>query len=260
MTSSIISTSTGGTAGATDMADTVINASGSNKKRILLWDLPLRLFHWLLVLAITIATVTGFIGGNWMNLHAKAGLAILGLLSFRLAWGFVGTTYARFSSFFPSPGKIRLFFQGRWSTPGHNPLGAISVFALLLAVAAQAGSGLFSNNDIDFTGPLFGLVTEKTAAALTSFHKLSIYGLLTLIALHILAIFWYLRFKKQNLLTPMVTGWKEVGDDIRPAASKPHWLALILSLALFAITIYFASGAYLTQIKAPEVAQEKPAW
>lgn len=257
MTSSITSTTASDTA---DTAGTVSNTPDSNKKHILLWDLPLRLFHWLLVLAITIASVTGFIGGNWMNLHAKAGLAILGLLGFRLAWGFVGTTYARFSNFFPSPGKIRLFFQGRWSTPGHNPLGAISVFALLLAVAAQAGSGLFSNNDIDFTGPLFSLVTEKTAAALTSFHKLSIYALLALIALHILAIFWYLRFKKQNLLTPMVTGWKEVDEDARSAASKPNWLALILSLALLAITIYFASGTYFTQVKAPEVVHEKPAW
>ncbi|MFZ6778592.1 cytochrome b/b6 domain-containing protein [Undibacterium sp. Ji83W] len=254
MTSSIISTA------ASDTVDTVSNKPGSNKKRILLWDLPLRLFHWLLVLAITIATVTGFIGGNWMNLHAKAGLAILGLLSFRLAWGFVGTTYARFSSFFPSPEKIRLFFQGRWSAPGHNPLGAISVFALLLAVAAQAGSGLFSNNDIDFTGPLFSLVAEKTAATLTSFHKLSIYVLLALIALHILAIFWYLRIKKQNLLKPMITGWKEVDDDVKPAESKPHWLALILSLALLVFTIYFASGTYLSQVKVPEAVQEKPAW
>ena len=252
MTSSIISATT------RDNTDPV-ETTGSNK-RILLWDLPLRLFHWLLVLAITIATVTGFIGGNWMNLHGKAGLAILGLLSFRLAWGFVGGTYARFGNFFPSPGKIRLFFQGKWSRPGHNPLGAISVFALLMAAAAQAGSGLFSNNDIDFTGPLFILVTEKTAARLTSFHKISIYALLTLITLHILAIFWYLRIKKQNLLKPMITGWKEVSADIKPAKSKSRWLAFLLSLTLAATTIYFARGAYHSQAKVPEVVQEKPAW
>ncbi|MFZ6872653.1 cytochrome b/b6 domain-containing protein [Undibacterium sp. Di27W] len=250
MTTSIISTS----------SETIINTAANNKKRILLWDLPLRLFHWLLVLAITIATVTGFVGGNWMTLHGKAGLAILGLLSFRLVWGFVGGTHARFSSFFPSPAKIRLFFQGLWSAPGHNPLGAISVFALLLAVAAQAGSGLFSNNDIDFTGPLFSLVTAKIAAALTSFHKLSIYALLALIVLHLLAIFWYLKIKKQNLLKPMITGWKEVDDDTPTASSKPRWLALILSLAFAAATIYFASGAYFSQAKVAEVQQDKPAW
>ncbi|PXX44057.1 cytochrome b/b6 domain-containing protein [Undibacterium pigrum] len=250
MTSSIMS----------NASEPAINTVVSHQKRILLWDLPLRLFHWLLTIAITIATVTGFIGGNWMALHGKAGLAILGLLSFRLAWGFVGSTYARFNSFFPSPSKISLFLRGKWSAPGHNPLGAISVLALLLAAAAQAGSGLFSNNDIDFTGPLFNLVPEKTAAVLTSFHKLSIYALLALIALHIFAIFWYLKIKKQNLVTPMLTGWKEVDDDVRPVASKPRWLALILSLAFAAATIYFASGAYFPQTKVPEVVQEKPAW
>ncbi|MFZ6656474.1 cytochrome b/b6 domain-containing protein [Undibacterium sp. TJN19] len=100
MPSSITSASSANPATSVNTINTEINAVSSHKKRILLWDLPLRLFHWLLVLAITTATVTGFVGGNWMNLHAKAGLAIVGLLSFRLAWGFVGTSYVRFSNFF----------------------------------------------------------------------------------------------------------------------------------------------------------------
>ncbi|MFZ6656473.1 cytochrome b/b6 domain-containing protein [Undibacterium sp. TJN19] len=131
----------------------------------------------------------------------------------------------------------------------------------MLAAAVQAGTGLFSNNDIDFTGPLFSSVSEKTAALLTNFHKQSIYVLLALIDLHVLAIFWYVRIKKQNLLKPMLTGWKEVDQEVKPAApGKTRWLALTVSLILAGLAVYVVNGAHLSHATAQETAQKKPAW
>ena len=115
--------------------------------RIQIWDLPTRLFHWLLVSAIGAAWATGEAGGSWMIWHGRIGLCIIGLISFRLAWGFLGTNYARFSTFVRGPAAIRAYLRGQWQGLGHNPLGALSVLALLAVVSLQMGSGLFANND-----------------------------------------------------------------------------------------------------------------
>jgi len=211
------------------------------KKRILVWDLPTRVFHWSLVLAVTVAVISGEIGGDWMEVHGKAGLAILGLVAFRLAWGFSGSTYARFAHFLPTGAGLRAYLRGRWKGQGHNPLGALSVFALLGLLAAQAGTGLFGNDDIAFTGPLFALVEEGLANRLTGVHKLLAYVLLTVLAVHILAILVYLFVKKDNLVKPMVTGWKEVRTGA-PAA-KGSWPALLLSIAFAVAVVACASGA-----------------
>ncbi|MFP5394108.1 MAG: cytochrome b/b6 domain-containing protein [Gammaproteobacteria bacterium] len=132
---------------------------------ILVWDLPTRLFHWLLVAAVTVAIVTGELGGDWMAVHGKAGLAIVGLVSFRLVWGLVGSTHARFLSFIPTPGRVRSYLTGRWEGHGHNPVGALSVFALLAALGVQAGTGLFANDDIAFTGPLYRWSRKRSPCA-----------------------------------------------------------------------------------------------
>ena len=98
-----------------------------NKQRIRLWDLPTRLFHWLLVLAVIAAVVSGQLGGNLIEVHGKIGLAIVGLIAFRLVWGFAGSTYARFAQFFPTPARIKVYLKGEWRGLGHNPLGGLSV-------------------------------------------------------------------------------------------------------------------------------------
>ena len=103
----------------------------SETRKILIWDLPTRLFHWLLVLAIVALVVTGKAGGSWMEWHGRLGLLVLGLLVFRLLWGVMGSTYARFAGFFPTPAKVAAYLRGQWHAPGHNPLGACSVLALL---------------------------------------------------------------------------------------------------------------------------------
>jgi cytochrome b len=210
------------------------------RKRVLVWDLPTRVFHWSLVLAVTVAVISGEIGGDWMEIHGKAGLAILGLVTFRLVWGFAGSTHARFANFVPTAGKLRAYLRGRWKGQGHNPLGALSVFALLGLLAVQATTGLFGNDEISFTGPLFALVEEGLANRLTGLHKQLAYVLLAVLALHIVAILVYLVLKKDNLVKPMVTGFKEVRAGT--SAAKGSWTALVLAVTAAVAVVAVASG------------------
>lgn len=208
--------------------------------RIRLWDLPTRVVHWSLVSAVLIAVVTGELGGVWMNLHAKAGLAIVGLVVFRLVWGVVGSTYARFLNFLPTPAKINAYVKGQWQGVGHNPLGALSVLALLSLLAFQSGTGLFANDDIDFSGPLAALVESSLSSRLTGIHVWLANGLMALVVLHLLAIVFYVRVKKDPLVKPMVTGWKEVktGNSATQGGALAFLGALLIALA----AVYGASG------------------
>ncbi len=232
--------------------------------RIHLWDLPLRIFHWSLVAAVTTAIITAKIGGDWMELHGKAGLAIIGLLAFRLTWGVVGSTHARFLNFAPTPSRIRDYLKGKWQGVGHNPLGALSVFALLGLLAAQALTGLFSNDDIAFNGPLFVLVDKDLSDRLTSLHHQLSNLLLILIGLHVVAVFFYLLVKKNNLVKPMVTGWKEVKSAEPPARPATHgsFAGLLSSVVIAVLAVVGANSAGLADHApaAATVVKTTPAW
>jgi len=231
----------------------------TKRTRIRLWDLPVRVFHWSLVIAVSTAVVTGELGGSWMTLHGQAGLAIVGLVVFRLVWGLIGSTHARFVRFAPTPGKLKAYLRGRGAGVGHNPLGALSVFALLALLAAQAGTGLFSNDDIAFSGPLFKLVDEALAGRLTGLHKQLANVLLALLALHIGAIAFYVGLKKDNLVKPMLTGWKEVEAGESAQHGGPLAFVIALAIALAAVFAVFAvSGAMPSAASKPAAA--KPAW
>lgn len=234
--------------------------------RVRLWDLPTRVFHWSLVAAVTTAIVTAKLGGAWMSLHGQAGLAIVGLVSFRVVWGFIGPAHARFASFFPTLGKLRAYLQGRWRGLGHNPLGAFSVFALLGLLIAQSVSGLFSNDDIDFAGPLAGLIDEGLSGQLTQWHHLLSDGLLILLGLHVVAIVFYLWFKKDNLVRPMVTGWKDVQPGrpgefergVKRVSVRVRPIALIAAVAVAVVSVVLASGELLPAPKAVAVPVTPP--
>ncbi len=189
--------------------------------RIRLWDLPVRIFHWTLTVVVTIAIISAELDDDLMEIHGKAGITIIGLVVFRLIWGIIGSTHARFANFVPGLSDIRSYMKGRWKNVGHNPIGALSVLALLLLLAAQAGTGLFANDDIDFTGPLANLVETTLSDQLTGIHHLLANFLLGLIALHIIAIGFYFFVKKDNLIKPMITGWKEVKPEMLPQATTP---------------------------------------
>lgn len=225
-------------------------------RKIKLWDLPTRLFHWLLAATVAGALISGQIGGNAMDWHGRLGLAAIGLVVFRLVWGLAGSTYARFAQFFPRPTQLRAYLRGQWQGVGHNPLGALSVLALLLLVAAQAGTGLFANDDISFRGYLYSLAGSGLSDRLTGLHKLLSDLLIALVALHLAAVVFYVRIRKANLLGPMITGWQEVAKETPPAKGGSI-LALILALVLAALAVYGASGNWLPP---PPPAAAAPSW
>ena len=232
-----------------------------SKQRIRLWDLPTRLFHWLLAGLVVASFVSGKIGGNAMDWHGKFGLAILGLLAFRLVWGFAGSTYARFVSFLPTPAKVLAYLRGQWRGVGHNPLGAFSVFGLLLLLAFQVGTGLFGNDDIAFRGPLYELISKDLSDRLTGLHKLSVNVLIALVTLHIVAIAFYVRVKKDDLIRPMLTGWKDVAPGEGASASGGGVLPLAVALLVAVATVYGGSGAWLPTPPPPPVsAPTTPSW
>jgi cytochrome b len=239
-------------------------------QRIKLWDAPTRLFHWSLVAAIAAALVTGLVGGNWMELHGKAGLFISGLLVFRLVWGFVGNRYARFVHFIPTPSRVLAYVRGHWQGMGHNPLGALSVLALLLLLTAQVGTGLFGNDEIAFTGPLAARVSEALSLRLTHWHHGLAKLLYLLLGLHVAAIAFYRLVKKDDLVKPMLTGFKDVTDPstLRDAPDAAWWIWL-LALALAVAAVLILNGTLLPQeVPAPAAASApavqpvapKPAW
>ena len=196
------------------------------------WDLPLRIFHWSLAIAIAAAYVTAEFGGSeWGEWHGRIGWFVLALFIFRLVWGFIGAQHARFRSFFPTPGRIRAYLQGRWRGVGHNPLGALSVLALLILVGAQVATGLFANDDISFAGPLASWIDSGASQRLTSWHEQVFYVLAGFILLHIVAVLFYLLWRRSNLIAPMLTGYKLVA--YAPAVASEKSLAWRFAAAVF---------------------------
>lgn len=222
------------------------------------WDAPLRIFHWLLVLSVCTALLTGWVGGGWIDWHARAGLLIVGLLSFRLAWLLLGSTYARLSTLLCSLLALPRYLRGEWRQLGHNPLGVLSVFAMLGMLSWQAVSGLFSNDDIAFTGPLYKLVGSSLSSDLTRLHKLGMWVIIGLIVLHVLAIVMHAVIKKHNLVKPMLTGKTEQLFPEQKAAQGGHWLAFICALLIACGAVYLASGEW--QSKPPPPPVSAPAW
>lgn len=200
-------------------------------RKVLVWDLPVRLFHWTLVILVGLAWYSVKQGGNWMSLHLWCGYGILVLVSFRLLWGVVGSTHARFADFVRGPFTAWRYLRGSAGEYlGHNPLGGWSVLTLLALLLLQAGSGLFADDEIFTRGPLYHWVGGQISSQLTGFHKLHANILLGFIALHIGAIVFYRLAKGENLLHPMLSGYKKVpSKQVLPASriSSP-WLALVI--------------------------------
>jgi len=215
-----------------------MNAAARGAHRLRVWDLPLRLFHWLLVALFATSWISAELGGNAMQVHQWSGVSVLTLIVFRIAWGFLGGTHARFTSFVRSPAAalayanaLRHGKQQRFL--GHNPLGGWMVLALLLSLSIQAGTGLFANDDIMIEGPLAARVSKETSDLMTLIHETNFYVLLALVALHVLAALFYLLVKRENLIVPMVTGNKLVQEKDLPAAEggSPWLAALLLALS-----------------------------
>lgn len=183
-------------------------------RRGLVWDLPVRLFHWLLALTMLGAWATHELGVRYMEWHMRLGYLALGLVLFRIGWGIFGTRHARFGAFLAGPKAVaayaRDWIRGRVETrAGHNPLGGWAIVAMLASVAVQAISGLFNSDDILTTGPWRPAVSEAFADRMSALHSVNFDLLTGLIALHLTAICAYWLRYRINLLLPMLTGRKE---------------------------------------------------
>jgi cytochrome b len=216
--------------------------------KILVWDLPLRLFHWLLVLLIVVSFVSVNIGGNAMQVHMLSGYAVLTLVLFRVLWGFLGSTHARFASFVRGPAAViehlRALSQHKAGVYlGHNPAGAWSVVLMLTLLLVQAGTGLFSNDDIATSGPLAKLVSKALSDRITGIHDLNSSLLYVLVGLHLSAVAYYFFYERENLVKPMLTGFKDAtAGDAAPDRGR-NWLAALLLAACAAGVVLVIKSA-----------------
>ena len=201
------------------------------------WDLPTRVFHWLLAALVIASIVSAKIGGNAMPWHFRFGYVIFTLLLFRAVWGLIGGRWSRFASFVYAPATTLRYLRGRsqvadFHDVGHSPLGALSVLALLALLAAQIATGLFADDEISNTGPLIKFVSGATSAAFTSWHKT--YGqrlIIGLSILHVAAVVFYLVRRKNNLVRPMWTGDKLLPPDVPAARDQAGSRAVALAVA-----------------------------
>ncbi|HJQ55658.1 MAG TPA: cytochrome b/b6 domain-containing protein [Vineibacter sp.] len=197
-----------------------------DEQPVRIWDLPTRIFKWSLVVLVLFQVVTGKMAGEWLKWHFWMGYAILTLLIFRILWGFVGSTTARFSDFVKGPfaglAHVRqVLAPGAPRESGHNPVGGWMVVALILALLVQVTSGLFTTDDIATDGPLVGAASEGWVKAMTSLHHRWINLILIMIAVHVLAAVLYLAVKRQNLIAAIITGYKPRKDVAAPGAPLP---------------------------------------
>jgi cytochrome b len=219
---------------------------------IRVWDLPTRLFHWSLAVCVVALVVTAKIGGNAMIWHFRLGYAVLALLAFRVLWGLVGGRWSRFGSFLFAPSTLLRYVRGRVGADerldvGHNPLGSLSVFALLAMLAAQVGTGLVADDEIANIGPLNRFVSSDTASQATEWHhELGQWLVIALVALHVCAILFYLVKKRHNLIRPMLSGDKLLPAETPPSADAlPQRLlaaALIVACGLLAAWVASFAG------------------
>lgn len=209
------------------------------------WDLPTRLFHWLLAATVVGSIVTAKIGGGAMVWHFRLGLIALGLLAFRLLWGLVGGHWSRFARFLYAPGTVLRYLRGgsradEHHEVGHSPLGSLSVFAVLGLLVVQVGTGLVADDEIANVGPLNRFVSGATALSATAWHKE--WGanlLIALIVLHVAAIVFYAVARRRDLVRPMIVGDKPLpaGTPASADGLPQRLLAVVLAAASVALVV-----------------------
>lgn len=211
--------------------------------KVHVWDLPTRLTHWLFVAAVGTSWWTAETGR--MEWHRWAGYLLLALVLFRLYWGFVGSSTARFANFVRGPRAIASYLRGAWTMrPGHNPLGALSVLALLGLLLAQVVLGLFAV-DVDGieSGPLSLYVSFETGRVCAEWHERVFNVLMAVVTLHIVAVLYYLVFKRQNLVGAMITGRRAFVGTMAPL-TRASWVRLVIGVLLASAITYAVSQAF----------------
>lgn len=226
--------------------ETLARQSGTARKRV--WDLPTRVFHWLLALCVIGLVITGKVGGNAIEWHMRLGHLVLALLAFRLVWGLVGGHWSRFANFLYAPSTLFAFLRGergpagRWEA-GHSPTGALSVFAMLAVLIVQVLTGLVVDDEIATTGPLYRFVSSATSARATAWHAdVGNWIVIALVVLHIAAIVYYAVAKKQHLVPPMLHGDKPLPAALE--ASRDDAWSRIAALVVLALSIALAGWVW----------------
>lgn len=218
------------------------HSAGSGRR---VWDLPLRVFHWTLLVAVFGAWLTRELEGDWFAWHTRFGYAVLVLIVWRILWGMWGTRHARFVSFVRGPGALLQYLRQRPTSIGHSPLAALAVLLMLAILLGQALTGLFSNDQVLETGPLFGYVDVGTSDRLTTIHRQLFDIIAIVIGLHVAAVFIYLFVKGENLLWPMFTGRKS--NELVPASEEighSRWpLAIVLLTLIVGALIWLVRSA-----------------
>lgn len=216
--------------------------------KVRVWDLPTRLFHWALVLCVVALVITGNVGGEAMVWHFRFGYTVLTLLIFRALWGFAGGLWSRWSSLHIRPTAVWNYLRQPPATlaPGHSPLGALSVLALLTLLLLQVATGLVSDDEISTAGPFVPWVSSALSAWATHWHtEIGKLLLLLLIALHIAAIGFYRRFKKHHLTRAMVTGDQDFPHDVVASRDgfRPRLLGLVLGCVSAGLVYWLIQSA-----------------
>jgi cytochrome b len=219
--------------------------TNKNLHKVRVWDLPTRFFHWALVACVIGLAITGTVGGNAMVWHFRFGYTVLALLLFRIVWGLVGGRWSRFGAFIYAPQSVINYLKGQGKPEhgvGHSPIGAGSVFAMLGFLVAQVGTGLLSDDEIAFAGPLTRFVSNAIVSLSTNYHKnIGKWVLLALVLLHIAAIVYYLS-RKHNLVGAMLHGDKELVVPAPPSRDDTvSRLAAVLILAVCGGVAYWVS-------------------
>ena len=214
-----------------------------SRTRVRVWDAPTRLVHWLMVVGVALSWWTGDSGR--LEWHRWSGYGLLGLVAFRVYWGFFGSSTARFRQFVRGPRVVANYLRGAWQVePGHNPLGALSVLALLGVLGAQVTLGLFAV-DVDGieSGPLSEYVSFEAGRAAAKWHARLFDVLLWLIALHIAAIVYYGLMKKQRLVAAMFHGEREHAAQL-PAVQHASVARLLVGITLVALLTWLVARAF----------------
>ncbi len=204
-------------------------------KKIRVWDLPTRVFHWALAVCVIGLFATGLTGGNWIAWHERFGFCVLTLLLFRVVWGLIGSDTSRFTDFLRGPRTLFAYLKtGVSPTQGHSPLGGLSVLGLLSLLLLQVCTGLFVDDDIANKGPLADKVSDVWVALATKIHRINKYVLGAMVLMHLCAILYYTFKKKQQLVGPMISGLR----DVAQTTPEPHvksgiapWIVLVVSAA-----------------------------
>jgi cytochrome b len=212
---------------------------------IRVWDLPTRAFHWSLVVCVAGLVISGNLGGGAMAWHFRFGYCVATLLMFRVVWGLVGGHWSRFASFAYPPGQVLNYLRSGGNAihkVGHNPLGALSVFAMLGILVLQVASGLMSDDEISASGPLVRWVSGNWVSLATWYHKdIGKVILIFLVVTHLGAITFYRWRKNEHLVRPMLTGDKLLEASVTGSSdtSKDRIKAVVV-LSLCAGLVWFA--------------------